>query len=210
MRFSITTSGNLKDLARDELPLARRAVTGAMELVGNTLKANWRAQIVGAGLGRDLGNTVRSQIYPKGRDSLNAAALVWSNAGKIVRSFDKGAVIRSKDGFWLAIPLPAAGKSPRGKKKITPGEWERRTGRVLRFVYRPGRSALLVDDGKRKRGARLITLAGNKVLPRGFRNRTIPIFALVPQVTLRKRLDLIGAADRLAASLGARIVAGWR
>ncbi len=39
----------------------------------------------------------------------------------IVGAHDTGPLIRSKDGFWQAFPLPAAGKSTRGGR-ITPGE----------------------------------------------------------------------------------------
>ena len=50
-----------------------------------------------------------------------------------------------ENGFWLAIPLPAAGKSLRGGR-ITPGEWERRRGLRLRFVYRRMGPSLLVGE----------------------------------------------------------------
>ena len=53
----------------------------------------------------------------------------------IFGAHDTGPLIRSKDGCRLAIPLPAAGKSLRGGR-ITPGEWERRRGLRLRFIYR--------------------------------------------------------------------------
>jgi len=60
-------------------------------------------------------------------------ALVWSKTSAIVRAHNTGPQIRSKNGFWLAIPAPAAGKSTRGGR-ITPGEWERRRGLRLRLV----------------------------------------------------------------------------
>ena len=80
-------------------------------------------------------------------ESLNAAALVWSNAPVIIGAHDTGPLIRSKNGFWLAIPTPAAGKSTRGGR-ITPGEWERRTGLRLRFIYRRRGPSLLVAEGR--------------------------------------------------------------
>lgn len=58
-------------------------------------------------------------VCAKGNDSLSAAALVWSNAPVIVGAHDTGPLIRSRNGFWLAIPTPAAGKSTRGGR-ITP------------------------------------------------------------------------------------------
>jgi hypothetical protein len=70
---------------------------------------------------------------------------VWSKAPVIVGAHDTGPLIRSKDGFWLAIPTEAAGRGLRGAK-LTPGEWERRRGLRLRFVYRRRGPSLLVAD----------------------------------------------------------------
>ena len=50
----------------------------------------------GAGLGTRLGNSIRLATYPKGSESLNAAALVWSNAPVIVGAHDTGPLIRSR------------------------------------------------------------------------------------------------------------------
>ena len=108
-----------------ELMAGEKAATAAVRQSGEGLKAAWRAQIIGAGFGTKLARTIRSQAYPKSGQSLNAAVVVWS----------KAPVIRSKNGFWPAIPTPAAGKSLRGGR-ITPGERERRDGLRLRFVYR--------------------------------------------------------------------------
>jgi hypothetical protein len=130
-----------------EVAAGERAVTAAMREAGTALKAAWRLQIIGAGLGARLANSIRSQSFPRSGESLDAAALVWSKAPVIVGAHDAGPLIRSKNGFWLAIPLPAAGKSLRGGR-ITPGEWERRHGLRLRFVYRRIGSSLLVAEGR--------------------------------------------------------------
>ncbi len=130
-----------------------KAVTAAMREAGTGLKTAWRGQITSAGLGRRLANSIRTQTFPRASESLDAAALVWSKAPGIVGAHDTGPLIRSRDGFYLAIPLPAAGKGFRGGK-ITPGEWERRRGLRLRFVYRRRGPSLLVADRARinKRG----------------------------------------------------------
>ena len=106
------------------------------------------AQITGAGLGTWLGNRIRVAAFPKSGDSLTAAALVWSNAPMIIGAHDTGPLIRSKNGFRLAIPTPAAAKSVKGGR-ITPGEWERSTGLRLRYVYRRRGPSLLVVEGRR-------------------------------------------------------------
>ena len=80
-----------------------------------------------------MGNSIRLDSFPKSGDSLKAAALVWWNAPFVIGAHDAGPSIRSKDGFWLAIPTLAADKSTKGGR-ITPGEWERRTGLRLQFI----------------------------------------------------------------------------
>ena len=66
-----------------------------------------------------------------------------------MRAFAYGALIRSRNGLFLAIPTEAAGRLGDGRKRITPGGWERRTGLRLRFVYRRGAPSLLVADNAR-------------------------------------------------------------
>lgn len=85
------------------------------------LKTAWRGQISGTGLGQWLSNSIRSRTYPNAGESLNAAALVWSKAPVIVGTHDTGPLIRSKDGFWLAVPTTAAGRGLWGGK-IIPGD----------------------------------------------------------------------------------------
>jgi hypothetical protein len=70
----------------------------------------------------------------------------------ITGAHDTGQLIRSKNRFWLTIPMPAVCKFPRGDRRgsasTTPGVWERRTGLRLRFIYRLRGSSLLVVEGR--------------------------------------------------------------
>lgn len=168
------------------------------------MKTAWRTQITGAGLGRRLASSIRNQNFPRSGESLDAAALVWSKAPVIVGAHDTGPLIRSKDGFWLAIPLPAAGKGLRGGK-ITPGEWGRRRSLRLRFVYRRHGPNLLVVEGRLNKN-------GQAVVSRSRTGRgkvTAPIVLLVPQVKLPKRLNLARDAERARDALPGLIVANW-
>ena len=191
-------------LMQAEVRAGEKAVSSAMREAGISLKSAWRGQITGAGLGPRLARTIRSEAWPKGRNSLNAAALVWSKAPVIIGAHDTGPLIRSRDGFWLAIPTLAAGKSLRGGR-ITPLEWERRTGLRLRFVYRRQGPSLLVAEGRLNSKGR--ATASRSRTGRGL--TTVPIFLLVPQVRLCKRLDLTRDAERAVDSVPGRIVAGW-
>ena len=100
-------------------------------------------------------------------------------------------------------------------KRITPGGWERRTGMRLRFVYRRGRPSLLVADnarlsrkglarpniGRTQGGAQFTRVAGRA---------TVVVFILVPQITLKKRLDIAGPAQRWASRVPGLIASRWR
>lgn len=190
MKLGVDIVGDIARIMEAETLAGEKAVTAAMREASTGLKTAWRAQITGAGLGARLARTIRSEQFPKGRASLNAAALVWSKAPVIVGAHDTGQLIRSKDGFWLAIPAAAAGKSLRGGR-ITPGEWERRTGLRLRFVYRRRGPSLLVAEGRLNTKGRAV--ASRSKTGRGL--TTVPVFLLVPQVRLKKRLDLARDAE---------------
>ena len=204
MDLHLRMSRDLGRMMSAEIQAGEKAVSAAMRDAGSTLKSAWRGQITQAGLGRRLANSIRSQVYPKSGDSLNAAALVWSKAPVIVGAHDTGPLIRSKNGFWLAIPTAAAGKGLKGGR-ITPGEWERRRGLRLRFIYRRRGPSLLVADGRlNSRGFGVASRSKT-----GREKTSVPIFLLVPQVKLAKRLDLARDAERAQAVVPGLIVANW-
>lgn len=195
------------DLARlmaDEVKAGEKAVHFAVKDAGTALKNVWRGQVIGAGLGQRLARTIRSETWPKHKNSMNAASMVWTRAPVLVSAHDTGPLIRSKDGFWLAIPTDAAGKSRSGKRP-TPGEWERRTGMRLRFIYRRNGPSLLIAEGRIAKSGRAV--ASRSKTGRGL--TSVPIFLLVPQVKLRKRLDLEKPAQAALAALPAAIVRKW-
>ena len=196
--------GDIGAMMAAEITAGEKAVTKAVGDAGTGLKTAWRGQIIGAGLGARLSRTIRLELYPKGKPSLNAAALVWSQAPVVIGAHDTGPLIRSRNGSWLAIPTPAAGKSARGGR-ITPGEWERRRGLRLRFVYRRNGPSLLVAEGRLN--ARGVGVASRSKTGRGL--TTVPIFLLVPQVKLRKRLDFARDAKEAQAQIPGAIVAHW-
>jgi hypothetical protein len=181
MKLKLDIAPDLVAAMAAEVKAGEKAVTAAMREAGTGLKT-----------------------YPKAGESLNAAALVWSKAPVIVGAHDTGPLIRSRDGFWLAIPTEAAGRGLRGAK-ITPGEWERRRGLRLRFIYRRRGPSLLVAEGRLN--SRGLGVASRSKTGRG--RTTVPIFLLVPQVKLPKRLDLGRDADRALDSLPGQMVSNW-
>jgi hypothetical protein len=214
MRLQAAIQGDLQALLRRELQAAERAVTAGIREATDGLKTELRRQVTGAGLGSRLANTWRGQVYPPSQPSIAAAGYVWSKAPRLVRLYNEGAVIRSQAGLFLAIPTPAAGRHGDGRQRITPGAWERIHGQRLRFVYRRNGPSLLVADHARitrhgraaanlgrSRGAAFTRLAGRT---------TVPLFLLVPQVRVRKRLDVDGAAGKWIAALPRLVLRNWR
>ena len=132
---------------------------------------------------------------------------VWSGSTRKARSSAR------KQGLFLAIPTPAAGRFGDARQKITPGAWERIHGLRLRFVYRRGSPSLLVADNarltKRGRAAANIGRRQGAAFTRLSGRTTVPLFILVPQVTVRKRLDVDGAAQKWIAALPQLVVRHW-
>ena len=209
--FQTSTNGDqfVAEMLR-EIEAGERAVTRVMDGVKTAVQDNWRGQIQSAGLGSRLANTIRGQRYPQTGQSLNAAALIWSKAPEIIGSHERGDIIRSKDGFWLSIPTAAAGTGA-GGRRLTVGEWEKRRGMRLRFVYRPGKASLLVaDDARVNKGGQARRKGGRRrkdgILTGA---QTVVIFFLVPQVSIRKKLDLMRDAEMIAGQVPGMIAAAW-
>lgn len=207
MRFSLERPDMRKALAGTQQDI-ERAVTSGMRDASVELKERLREDVVSSGLGARLARTWRGKVFPEVGESVEAAAFVWSKAPKLIDAFDRGVTIRSARGFWLAIPTPAAGARGRGPNgrasRITPGGWERRTGMRLRFVYRKRGPSLLVADT-----ARLNTRGLAAANRRKTGHSTVIVFLLVPQVTLRKRLNIDAIAKRQAARVPSLIARHW-
>lgn len=191
----------------------QRASTNGLKDASNGLKRDLRADIIAAGLGQQLSNSWRNNkpgqpiaVYPQGRYSMNAAAIVWSNAPHIIEGYDKGGMVRARGSKYLAVPLPMAQKilgTGKKRQRITPTLWEQKTGLKLVVVQRKGKNPILVARGVRiSKSGRIRRLTERKATktmgPRinlaGLAEA--PMFVLVPHIQLRKRLDVKRTADK--------------
>ncbi len=210
MRLRAALQGNLKKLMQEEFQTAERAVTRGVREATDGLKLAMRRQVAAAGLGTRMANTWRGDIYPKGQVSIRAAGMVYTRASKVMVGFEEAKVVRSKDGFWLAIPTPNAPKRGVGGQRISPSNFpEHRFGK-LRFVYRRGGPSLLVAEGLRASVSR----ATGEV--RGFRkaktNRglaSVVMFWLVPQVKMPKLIRFAEESARWHDQLPGLILKNW-
>lgn len=198
MRLEAALKGNLEEIMAAEVKATKKGVTDAMNKASVEVKEILRRETRAAGLGNKLPFTWRSRVFPGGsRTSLKAAAMVWSQAPKIIDAFDRGGTIQSKDGFWLAIPTEnAPKKGVGGRKKINPSNWPNHRYGRLRFVYRrPPRPSLLVVDGVKfnKSGSVSRQLKNQGRTKTGKLRKgvtTVVMFILVPRVTMPKHFDL--------------------
>jgi len=211
MRLEAAIKGNLTKFMKQQQEAAEQAVTGGVSEITTHIKDDLRGQVTNAGLGSKLAKSWQAKVYPKGKKSLDAAGWIFSKAPKIIRAFNEGAVIKSKDGWFLAIPTEAAPKRGVGGKRITPSNFPEHALGRLRFVYRPGAVSLLVVDGLRagtgKRGG--FRKASDSALKSGRGLTTVVMFFLVPQAQLKKRLDYKAVVNQWQPQLGQAILNNW-
>ena len=188
MRLKAAMEGSLVEYMEREYQNCARAVTKGVSLAANGLKTVMRTQVKSEGLGSRLANTWRGDVYPKAKNSISAAGVVYTKAQKIMEGFEYQTVVRGKNGLWLAIPTAAISKRIRNKR-MTPALYERSKGVRLRFVYRKNGASLLVHEQKRK---------------------TIIAFVLVPQVRMPKLINFAAEGAKWQAKLPSLILENWR
>lgn len=211
VRLSAALRGDLEKIMAEELRVAERGVTEGIHGATKGLQDDLREQVIEAGLGRRVANAWRSRTYPERGQSLSAAGEVFTRAPHIIRAFDEGALIKSRSGFWLAIPTENA-PAQSGFKPVTPSNFPEHRFGPLRFVYRrTGASLLVVDNVRIGKSGRVSRQAKDPRTKSGrFRKglTTVVMFVLVPQVRLRKRLDVDQASDHWSNRLPQMIVHG--
>ena len=195
VEFNLALQGKLKDVVGRQRKIAKLGVTRGVHKSTQTLKERLRADVRSAGLGDRLAKTWQDKKFPAGRKtSLNAAGFIWSKAPEIIRAHTEGTTIRPTSKRFLAIPtdnVPRRGFDR--KKRATPENWNSEKFGPLRFI--PGRNgpALLVVDGVRftKSGRVGKQLKSPRKKSGDFKKgvTTVVMFVLVPQVSLRRRLD---------------------
>lgn len=181
-------------------------VSRAVRRIAEGCKEDLRQDI--SRLGRRMQNTIRAKHYPQGRDSVNAASIVYTRAPQVIRAFDEGSVIRSSHGLFLAIPTEAAPKRGTGGKRIDPSNFPEHVYGPLRFVYRVGKPSLLVVDNQRQRGGKQAgkyARASKSAVAKGH-TATVVMFILIKQVRLPMLLNWAATSARWADRVPQQIV----
>jgi hypothetical protein len=209
MKLAATITRSLQADMQAELRDIERAVASGTRDAGRSLRTELRRQVASAGLGQRLANSWRDRHYPN--QKFDASSLVYTKAPQIIRAFDEGVAIRSRRGRFLAIPTENAPRKGTDGRRISPSTFPAHRFEPLRFVPRQSGPSFLVADGlrasfSRKSGElRGFRRATERARQRGDGLTTVVMFLLVPQVKLRKRLDVVRAAERWSAQLPALI-----
>jgi hypothetical protein len=232
VRLGAAIVGDLRKVLAAEVRAGGRAAMIAVRTETEQVKQDLRKQVTTAfaGNARGVANAWRSQVFPRAGPSLRPARLVFTKVPAIIDAFDRGALIRPKGGRkFLAIPTGFnAARGRRGRRgqgmRVTPAQMAA-SGQGFLRPFRSGRGfvwCLPVRRGERAGRRRAPLIAGGiaavatarrkgaavwqqSLLAQGF----VPMFLLLPQVQLTKRLDVKGAAERALRRLPGRFVAAW-
>lgn len=238
MKFSARIVGDLRQVLAEEVRAGERAAMRAVRAETESLKTELRKQTTDSLKGniRGIANAWRSAVFPRTGISMRPAGLVWSKTPDIIHGFETAATIRAKGGRkFLAIPTgfnAARGRRGRGEKgmRVTPAQMVASGQAFLRpfksargFVWclplygatstrgrgaRPRRRTLLFAGGFAEVGTG--NRRGREAWARGMLEKgMIPMFLLLPQVSLNKRFDVKGASERALRRLPGRFVAAW-
>lgn len=211
MRMAAEFTRDIHQTYQRETEAGRVATTRGIRERAETLKTLWRGEVRRAGLGRRLPNTIRAQHYPKNDVSFGAASVVsprGNSANRILHSHSTGGIIRASGtrALYLAVPTSAAPRSLRGGR-IDPHEFEQRLGIQLRLIRRRGgRAPALVADGVRIDSRGVVRRSRSKT---GRNQVSAVIFNLVPQVRLRRRLNLSRHVRSVGAGIPRAIAEQW-
>jgi len=191
--FLAATKGEFRAAITEKYRPVARAATAAMHEAAVRLKSGARAEIAKAGFSQRWQNTLRVEVYPKGRPSINAAAFLWHKIG-YAGIFETGGTIIGKPYLWL--PTPAAPKGYRTpavfQQKVAPLVFTRsRAGRPMLVAKARSDKAASTSLGAFRRG----TTAGRGTV------RSVVVFVGHKKVDIPKKFNVAGVAERVTALL---------
>jgi hypothetical protein len=201
LTLSAVAGGFLRAITEGEKPIAK-AATAAVREAAELAKAEGRASIAAAGFSRKWQNALRANVYPRGRDSMRAAALIYHKV-PYTEVFEHGAVIHGKPLLWLPLPNAPFGA---GGRRISPAKFRQQVGTPLYTIRQPGKPPMLGANVRmtKARSGKALSLAA---LRRG-RNpggkgsvRLVPLYVGIETTNIPKRFAILDAVNRAAGRL---------
>jgi hypothetical protein len=221
MQIRGTIDGDVKSILSrysGELAVAMRQ---AMENASNTVLADAKGRTKAAGLG-GLAKAWGKQTYPPGRrPSINPAGLIYAKSKVLFPVFTQGATILPKKGRFLAIPTREAEAMGLAQTNVRrdgkgAGAIPRRLSMVQKAFKSLGAANISILPSKRGRFLLVYRVPQGRGLGRSFRGRggravgyrrgtDVPLFILVPQVRIGRKLDLSSMSATASATLTAAV-----
>lgn len=182
-----------------------KATRATLQEGADALKKGVRSNILAAGFTQRWANAWRVLVFPKGKaESINGAIFAFHKI-PYADVFEEGATIRARRGLlWLPLKtVPKGVKSPRdltGVKLISmKGAREPLLGAEVRLAKNADPTAQL-SRSKLRRG----TTGKRGTI------HAIPLFHGVSAVNIKKKFNILAAAQRIAQSLPGRYVQNLR
>ena len=196
LRLQMALTGRLEEWQDDVRLSWLKSVRGSVEDALDYGKTALRSDLRGAGLG-NIQKTWRSEIFPRRGLAYEPTGFIYSKAEYIIQAFDEGRPIRGRSGGFLAVPIPGSPaedlkpKRGTGRSRVQAAREKFGDERLFVIPGKAGRAPILAAKlvGFNKAG-RLVKKKPTKSgkLPSG--TATVPLFFLVEEVSLDRRLDV--------------------
>lgn len=195
------------DMERKLAIAVTAGVTGAAE----GMQTEFRQSLMALGpRWAKLGRAMKTSVYPRGRPSLGAAALIYArgeSARTMLRAHEDGVTIQARGGKALAIPV----HNYRGPDRKLLGPRSSFFARRLRYIPARDRSGLAVGvlavpaTGTAAQQRRQRTAKVRRGLSPRIPEKMVAMFILVRLVRLPKRIEGKRIAAKWAADVPALI-----
>jgi len=180
-----------------------KASTLAMREVGRDAVAKGRASIAAGGFSTRFQKTLRAINKPPSGFVLNPSVYVHSRINW-ADIFETGGTIHAKTRDWLWLPQPSVPPG-RGRRHMTPSEYFKNIGPLIKFTTSKGTPILAAVIRRGSKAQPFGKFATRGQLRRGVKGRgeqeVIPLYVGVSAVTIPKKFDIHGAAEKAFAEL---------
>lgn len=216
LQVELAFQGDLEAWARGVKLAMLQGTRDAVEEVGREGLEELRDEVRDAGLGDRLPNTWRLEMKPMRGLAYNPAAFIRSTAAEIIDAFTRGVTIRTRSGGMMAVPIPGG---PMDRVRVFKGETsvqaaERRLGKLTFVPVRPGLGMLVSGAIRKTRSGRYVRKKEKDNFSPKYTaeniTQAVPVFWLVPQVRLARRLDWPTIARRIERDFAATVEANLR
>ncbi|MFC3323325.1 DUF6441 family protein [Mesorhizobium cantuariense] len=198
-RYSYGKGDFASAMASIKDPIAA-AGTGAIKELADIVKREGRQDMASAGFSKRFQNTFRGNVYPAGRNSIDAAAVLYSKV-RYSNIFETGGTISGKPRLWL--PLPTA-PTRAGRQKMTPALYVKTIGPLI-SIERQGKPPLLAGKiATNRRGSKTgkVSLSALKRGGAGAPSTLVPLFVGIDRVSIKDKLHIREITERAAGRLG--------